>query len=110
MSMLPSNLLPHSMKGGGVKTVCEIEFVVAKDHLKLKNRHWYNTKPKYFRAEYEVRAIVGAGLHFQIWGKDGLLSKDHDQIDVKWQPVEGTAAATHQGGKVAPAPGMYRLA
>ncbi|KXT02455.1 hypothetical protein AC578_7826 [Pseudocercospora eumusae] len=110
MSTLPPNQLPHSMKRGGCKSVCQIEFVVAKDHLKLKNRHWYNTKPKYYRAEYEVRALVGTGLHFQIWGKDGILSKDHEEIQVKWQPVEGTAAAMRQSRLAqARGDGIYRF-
>ncbi|KXT18312.1 hypothetical protein AC579_958 [Pseudocercospora musae] len=110
MSSLPPNQLPHSLKRGGCKSVCQIEFVVAKDHLKLKNRHWYNTKPKYYRAEYEVRALVGTGLRFQIWGKDGLLSKDHEEIEVRWQPVEGTAVALRQSRQIqARGDGIYQF-
>ena len=67
--------------------MCQIEFVLDQNDLKLKNRHWYQFRPKYYRAEYEVRAIIGTGLKFQIWGRNGLKSKDHDEIEVLWQPV-----------------------
>ncbi|USW48993.1 hypothetical protein Slin15195_G023120 [Septoria linicola] len=106
MSSLPSHQLPSSMRRGGVKKVCQIEFVVAPDHLKPKNRHWYNRGKKYYRAEYEVRAIIAAGLSFQIWGQDGLLSKSHDEIEVQWQPVDGKAPPPPRHS-VAP-DGLYR--
>lgn len=108
MSTLPPNQLPSSMRSGGVRKVCEIEFVVATDHLKLKNRHWYNRGQKYYRAEYEVRAIIGAGLSFQIWGKDGLLSKTHEEIEVMWQPIEGRAGPQPWGPDSIAAGGVYR--
>lgn len=92
MSTLPARQLPTSINKGGVRKVCEIEFQLAKDLLKLKNRHWYNRGAKYWRAEYEVRAIIGTGLKFQIWGRGGLLSKSHDEIAVNWQPVDGKPA------------------
>jgi hypothetical protein len=72
--------------------VCQIEYVVPKQYLTLMRGKWYHkfsSKPKYYRARYEVRAIIGAGLSFQIWGDDGLMSKSHDEIEVMWQPVDG---------------------
>lgn len=89
MSTLPTYQLPSNLRQGGAKKVCHVQFDVSPGHMKLKNRHWYNLGSKYYRAEYEVRAIMGTGLRFQVWGKDGLLSKDHEEIQVSWQPVDG---------------------
>jgi hypothetical protein len=47
----------------------------------------YNRGPQYHRAEFDVKIIIGAAdLKFQLWGKNGQLSKDHEEIEVLWDP------------------------
>ncbi|KAK5047574.1 hypothetical protein LTR84_006671 [Exophiala bonariae] len=85
MSALPVHSLPTSMRMDGATTVCALESVPDYWDLKLKNRHWYNFKPKYYRAEFDVQVLVGsADLKFQVLGRNGALSKKHDDISVRW--------------------------
>lgn len=46
----------------------------------------YNIGPQYYRAEFDVRIIVGAAdVKFQLWGDDNhRLSRDHEDIEVSW--------------------------
>ena len=47
----------------------------------------YNLGPQYHRAEFDLKIIIGAAdLKFQLWGKNGQLSKDHEEIEVLWDP------------------------
>lgn len=104
MSSLPANQLPRSLKKDGARAVCAVESILKQQDLKLKNRHWYNTKQRYYRAEFNVRVLIlAASLKFEIVGKDGkffLIKKDRrantdlnagttvstksDEIEVKW--------------------------
>lgn len=78
MSFLPANQLPRSLKKDGARAVCAVESILKSQDLKLKNRHWYNTKPRYYRAEFNVRVLIlAASLRFEIMGKDG---KFHAQL------------------------------
>jgi hypothetical protein len=53
------------------------------------NNPRYNLGPKYYRAEFELRVLVGpADLKFQMWGRNGRLSKDHEDIQVQWSPTD----------------------
>jgi len=89
MSSIPAYQLPKSMKSQNVKPLCSLESVLDRGDLKLKNRHWYNFRPQYFRAEFELRILIGpADLRFQIWGKTGQLSRDHEGIEVQWNPTD----------------------
>jgi hypothetical protein len=116
MSSLPAYQLPKSMKGHGVTPLCSVESVLNHEDMKLKNRHWYvpffcierpgvlfcfliiffylnnpryNLGPKYYRAEFELRVLIGpADLKFQMWGRNGRLSKDHEEIQVLWNPTD----------------------
>ena len=85
MSTYPSNQLPRSLKWPGAKAICAVESVVQEKDMKLKNRHWYNSKPRYFRAEFSVRVLIGqASLKFEVVGKDGVISANHEDIKVEW--------------------------
>ena len=55
--------------------------------MKLKNRHWYQRGEKYLRAKFDIKVILGAAdLKFQLQSKTkDVLSKDHDEIQVKWE-------------------------
>ena len=89
MSSLPANQLPSSMRREGAREVCAVETVLSPEDMKRKNRHWYNFGTEYNRAEFEVHLIVGAGLKFQIWSPEGVRSRDHDEIQVQWESVDG---------------------
>lgn len=89
MSSLPAYQLPKSMKSHGVKPLCSVESILDRGDMKLKNRHWYNLGPKYYRAEFELRVLVGpADLKFQMWGRNGRLSRDHEDIQVQWNATD----------------------
>lgn len=91
LTLSPANL-PHSMKqSGGVHQVCSLDIATGCANKKQKNRHWYNLKPVYWRAIFDVRVVVGlADLKFQLWNKDNrrITSKEHEPIRVKWDAAE----------------------
>jgi hypothetical protein len=90
MSMLSKEHLPRSLKRNGAKVLCGVESVLKDVEMKCKNRHWYNSGERYLRANFDVKVILGAAdLKFQIWSKNGqVCSRDHDAIEVKWDPPE----------------------
>lgn len=94
MSTLPDHMLPQSMRRAGAKEVCGVETILNPRDMKRKNRHWYNFGTEYNRAEFEVRVLVGTGLRFEIWSKDGLRrSREHEEIEVQWEHAEEHANA-----------------
>ena len=49
----------------------------------------YNFKPTFWRADFEVKIIIGpADMRFQIFDKNGQISKDHEEIEVLWDPPQ----------------------
>ena len=95
------------MKHEKVQEVCTVETTLRLSDMKLKNRHWYNIGKQYNRASFELRVIVDTGLRFEVWGQDGLLSREHDEstydpafsrlvlaatddgiVRVRWQNIE----------------------
>ena len=85
MSTLPVAELPRSLKKEGAKSVCAVESVLSHRDMKKKNRHWYNRGPEYYRAEFDMRVIIGAAdLKFEMLGKDGVVSKPHSEVQVQW--------------------------
>jgi hypothetical protein len=85
MSTNPATQLPQSLRGQGAKAVCAVQSLMNDKDMKLKNRHWYNRKPRYFRAEFSVRVLVGqASLKFEVVGKDGVVSTGSEDIKVQW--------------------------
>lgn len=89
MSSVTPSQLPQSMKHDGVKEVCVVETILRPQDMKRKNHHWYNLRKEYNLAEFDVRILIGAGLKFEIWSKDGVRSRDHDDIEVQWENGEG---------------------
>ena len=71
--------------------------------MKLKNRHWYQRGEKYLRAIFDIKVILGAAdLKFQLQSKTkDVLSKDHDEIQVKWE-LPGQNSADDDDGLAAP--------
>ena len=113
VSSLPAHLLPSSLARDGAREVCAVEAILTPEDMKRKNRHWYNLGREYNRAEFEVRLIVGAGLRFQIWTLDGVKSRDHEEIEVQWESMDGRLPVN---GSVAGSPpqqahglGLYRF-
>jgi hypothetical protein len=85
MSTLPAAELPRSLKKEGAKSVCAVESVLSHRDMKKKNRHWYNRGPEYYRAEFDMRVIIGAAdLKFEMLGKDGVVNKPHSEVKVQW--------------------------
>lgn len=84
MSTLPIDQLPKSMNKAGAQRVCKVESKLPVT-MKRKNRHWYNGGPQYLRAEFDMQVLIGpADLKFQTLSKGGVISKDHEGIDVQW--------------------------
>ncbi|EED18796.1 conserved hypothetical protein [Talaromyces stipitatus ATCC 10500] len=89
MSTLSPDNLPRSMNQGGAQRVCSLDIPTGYVDKKLKNRHWYNFKPAYLRATFDVKVVVGpADLKFQLWNKEThIRSREHEPIRVKWEPA-----------------------
>lgn len=48
----------------------------------------YNVRRQYYRAEFDMKVLVGpADIRFEIWTKDGMMSKAHEEIEVIWDPL-----------------------
>ncbi|THY30127.1 hypothetical protein D6D00_03140 [Aureobasidium pullulans] len=88
MSSLSADQLPRSTKHRGGKPLCVLESFIDDRALTLKNRHWYNVGRQYYRAEFDMKVIVGpADIRFEIWTKEGRISKAHEDIEVIWDPL-----------------------
>ncbi|KAH1433170.1 hypothetical protein KXX32_001734 [Aspergillus fumigatus] len=86
MSHYPPALLPKSMSHKGVERVCTLHISTEGVDKKLKNRHWYNRKPVFWKGTFSVKVVVGpADLAFQLWSKDQRIrSSSHPPIALKW--------------------------
>lgn len=95
MSTLPANMLPSSLNKPGARRLCQVKSRLP-TNMKMKNSKWYQRSDKYFKAEFDVQVLIGAAdLRFQTLDKDGLLSQDHNAIDVDWY---GSTTAAHERG------------
>ena len=100
MSDFPAERLPQSLKYEGARIICRVATVLPRHELKLKNRHWYQMRPKYLRSDFYVKLILGvAELKFEVIGKDGVTcSRNHDAIEVAWGAERlATAPDTYSG-------------
>lgn len=83
MSSSPPTQLPRQMSDIGWKDVGSVKYKLTKNDMKLKNRQIWKLKKKYWKAEFFFVVKLGpADLKFQIVGKNGLLSSDHDSLEV----------------------------
>ncbi|RDW64439.1 Hsp70 family protein [Aspergillus mulundensis] len=96
MSTAPRYRLPKSMASGTgtvsgecVQHVCSLDIITDDVDRKLKNRRWYNMRPRYWRAVFDVRVVVGAAdLTFQLWSREKRIrSQGHEPIKVQWMPA-----------------------
>jgi hypothetical protein len=89
MSSLPSDQLPQSLSQKGAHRVCDLDISIEDVDKKLKNRHWYNMSPAWWRTTFDVQVVIGpADLSFQLWSKDKRVrSNKHEPIAVKWMPA-----------------------
>lgn len=88
MSTLPVTQLPRSLKGNGAREICVVEAKLHAKDMKRKNHHWWNLAREYKLADFEIRTHCSTGLRFEIW-KDGVRSREHEQITVQWESAEG---------------------
>ncbi|KAK3672450.1 hypothetical protein LTR78_007757 [Recurvomyces mirabilis] len=89
MSTVPRTQLPRSMRHGAVKQVCTVETVLDAGDMQAKNNKWYHLRKPYNIAEFDIKLLIGTGLHFEIWGKEGRKSKSHSEIEVDWEAPDG---------------------
>ena len=96
--------LPASMKSPGVERICTLDVNV--DNIvdqKLKNRHWYNRGPKYYKARFDLKVKVEtAGLEFQLCAKDGTTFQSSHLIHVQWEPMKPVAESARDSGNDRP--------
>lgn len=84
MSTLPAGMLPTSLNKPGAKRLCQVKSRLPAD-MKLKNSKWYKRSDAYFKAEFDVKVLIGAAdLRFQTLDRRGVLNQDHGAIDVDW--------------------------
>ncbi|KAL4931386.1 uncharacterized protein BDV17DRAFT_256749 [Aspergillus undulatus] len=85
MSTDSPDQLPQSMAGKGVQHVCSLDISSNDLDRKLKNGRWYNKGPRYWRATFDVKVVVGAAdLSFQLWSKDQRIrSTENEPIKVQ---------------------------
>ena len=79
MSALPAARLPSSLRREGVRVVCSVDTVLQTSDLRRKNHRWYHLKKEYNMAEFEIKMLVGTGLRFEIWGSNGVRSREHGE-------------------------------
>ena len=83
MSALPVSQLPRRTSEDGWKDVVSVSYQLTENDMKLKNRQIWKLKKKYWKASFFFVVKLGpADLRFQILGKNGLLSSDHDSLQV----------------------------
>ncbi|QIX01435.1 hypothetical protein AMS68_006952 [Peltaster fructicola] len=102
MSTAEADRLPRNIHEQSARIICEVEFELNVQDFKMKNRHWYQMKQPYYTGQFEVRLLLGVGLQFQVWAKDRLLSKEHEQIQIEWVPAGAlpTAATADDGNRM----------
>ncbi|PYI00603.1 hypothetical protein BO78DRAFT_329637 [Aspergillus sclerotiicarbonarius CBS 121057] len=89
MSTFLPDKLPRGVKDEGVQPVCNLNILTDNVDKKLKNRHWYSSRPAFWRTSFEVKVVVGpADLTFQLWSKGERIWSKHDPISVQWMPAE----------------------
>ncbi|ORY02273.1 hypothetical protein BCR34DRAFT_493253 [Clohesyomyces aquaticus] len=83
-SDVDANMLPITMNSS-----------VPLSMFKLKNRHWWNSGPKYHRVDYVVKVNLGpADISFELWHQGMKLSKDNS-IKVEWSAAEAPDPSSH---------------
>ncbi|KAL4898880.1 hypothetical protein BDW74DRAFT_126341 [Aspergillus multicolor] len=109
MSTAPRYNLARSMKSGkrSVQHVCSLDIITDDVDRKLKNRRWFNMRPRYWRATFDVRVVVGAAdLTFQLWSREQRIRlQGHEPIRVQWMPA--TPASSGSGSSDGSAAGGW---
>ncbi|KAL4901442.1 hypothetical protein BDW74DRAFT_159965 [Aspergillus multicolor] len=89
-SDVPAGKLAKCVSGNGVERVCSLDISTEDVERKVKNGKWYSVRPRYCRATFEVRVVVGAAdLSFQLWSKERRIRVQggHEPIRVQWMPA-----------------------
>ncbi|KAF2223070.1 hypothetical protein BDZ85DRAFT_121257 [Elsinoe ampelina] len=85
MSSLPAHQLPRALSRTGWTDVATVVYQLTDNDLKLKNRQLWKVKKKYWRANFDFVVLLGpADLRFQIRGRDGVISSDHERMGVEF--------------------------
>ncbi|EMC95983.1 hypothetical protein BAUCODRAFT_157339 [Baudoinia panamericana UAMH 10762] len=102
-STLPRDQIPRFMApGSGVSKTCELTLTLSEQDLRLKNYQWWKLGKEHYVADFDIKAVVGTGLKFQVWSRDAsgvntLMSKDHDEIHVEWEDPRDRADERPRG-------------
>lgn len=85
MSTLPVHQLPRFTTDAGCQEVASVVYRLTGNDMKLMNRQVWKVKKKYWKADFSFVVKLGpADLKFQILGKHGVLSSDHDSLKVQF--------------------------
>ncbi|KAF2470561.1 uncharacterized protein BDR25DRAFT_261580 [Lindgomyces ingoldianus] len=100
MSAYPPDQLPRSMYHEGVTTLCIVESSLLGVKMKVKNKHWWNSKKKHSMAEFDLKVIPGsADLTFQLWSENRMVSREQENLAIVWddnlRPQAELAAELH---------------
>ncbi|KAK4545934.1 hypothetical protein LTR36_002498 [Oleoguttula mirabilis] len=98
-SNMPPKELPRSLRHDGVRPVCTVEAVLDPCDLQARNNKWYQLRRPYHQAEFDIKLLIGTGLQFEIWGKEGKKSKSHDEIEVEWSSPDDIDDSKANGAK-----------
>lgn len=90
--------LPDSKTDPAIEPVCTVTSLIDPSLMKMKNKHWYQTKQPYWLAEFQLKVIVGAAdLRFELWDSSGTkCSREHDRITVNVNGIQRGEGQVHE--------------
>lgn len=99
MSTLPAAQLPVRFPSPGCREVVQVQYNLTENDMEVENRQTWKSplkKKKFWKAEFSFVVKLGpADLRFQIVGKNGLVSSDHDSLTVDFMdPSEKAPTAS----------------
>ncbi|QIW94963.1 hypothetical protein AMS68_000481 [Peltaster fructicola] len=94
MSREPADQLPRLKTQSGCEELVLVKYTLTGNDMKLKNRQPWKLKKKFWKANFTFVVKLGpTDLRFQILGRNGLLSSDHDSMQVEFMdPAERRTA------------------
>ncbi|KAK5707217.1 hypothetical protein LTR17_020906 [Elasticomyces elasticus] len=90
MSALPVSQLPSRTTDAGCREVILVKYRLTSNDMKLTKYPVWKFKKSFWKADFFFVVKSGpADIKFQILGQNGILSSDHDSMDVEYlDPVE----------------------
>lgn len=93
MSTLPKDKLPALATQDGCKELVRVKYRLTENDMRVKHRWKFG--PTYHKASFSfVVRIEPASLRFQVLGRDGQISADHENLEVDFlDPPASDASA-----------------